>query len=69
MGFELSRAWAWLWVAAALVLGEILTAGLCLLPFGIGAAAAALTARLGGSLVFQWAAFLGVAGAVQAGIG
>lgn len=64
MGFELSWAWAWLLVAALLVVGEIFTAGFFLLPFGIGAAAAALTAWLGGSLVYQWAAFLGVSVAV-----
>ena len=64
MGIEWSWAWAWLLLAAGLVVGEIFTAGFFLLPFGIGAAAAALTAWLGGSPTFQWATFVGVSIAV-----
>jgi len=52
--------WFWVWLGAVLVVAEILTLGLFMLPFGIGAAASALTAWLGLSLGWQWAVFIGV---------
>jgi len=58
MGFELSWTWFWVILSAILVVGEIFTAGFFILPFGIGAAAAALVAWLGFGLVWQWATFL-----------
>jgi membrane protein implicated in regulation of membrane protease activity len=58
MGFELSWTWFWVILSAILVVGEIFTAGFFIIPFGIGAAAAALMAWLGGGLVWQWAVFL-----------
>jgi len=48
------------WLSALLLVGEILTLGLFMLPFGIGAAAAAVGAWLGLGLVLQWAVFGGV---------
>ncbi len=58
MGFELSWTWFWVILSALLVVGEIFTAGFFILPFGIGAAAAALFAWAGFGLVWQWAIFL-----------
>jgi len=51
--------WIWLVLAAVLIVGEMLTAGFFLLPFGIGAALAALLNWLDVPLAWQWAAFLG----------
>jgi len=55
-------SWFWLWLVAAVVLSvaEIFTAGFFLLPFGIGAAVAALLSYFGVSVGWQWVAFLGV---------
>ena len=55
--------WQWIWVGAAVVLaiGELLTAGFFLLPFAVGAAAAAILAFLGLGLVWQLLAFTLVA--------
>ena len=57
---EWNLPWNWFWVilSAILVVGEIFTAGFFILPFGIGAAVAAVFAWLGFSLVWQWAVFL-----------
>lgn len=54
------EAWRWIWVITALVLmvAEMLTAGFFLLPFGIGAGAAAVLAWLDVPLELQWTAFL-----------
>jgi inner membrane protein len=58
-------AWRWVWTAAAVVLsvGEIFTMGFFLLPFGIGAGAAAVTAWLGAPILAHWLTFLGVSAA------
>lgn len=58
--------WFWVWLAAAvfLVIAEIFTAGFFMLPFGIGAALAAVLAFLGVGLAWQWAVFLGVSAAL-----
>jgi membrane protein implicated in regulation of membrane protease activity len=54
--------WRWLWTGLALVMGvgEIFTAGFFLLPFAIGAAAAAILAWIGVAVVSQWLVFFGV---------
>lgn len=58
--------WFWVWVllAAILIVGEIFTAGFFLLPFGIGAATAALLEFLGMSVGWQWVAFVVVSAAM-----
>ncbi|MDP8958291.1 MAG: NfeD family protein [Actinomycetota bacterium] len=55
-----SELWRWFWTGLAVFLSiaEIFTAGFFLLPFGIGAAAAALLAWLGIGLLLQWLAFI-----------
>lgn len=55
-------AWFWVWVglAAVLIVAEMFTAGFFLLPFGIGAAGAAVLNYLELELGWQWGAFLGV---------
>ena len=52
--------WAWLWVGAAVLLGigELLTAGFFLLPFAVGAAAAAILAFLGVTFALQLVTFV-----------
>jgi membrane protein implicated in regulation of membrane protease activity len=54
-----AESWRWIWVGAAVVLaiGELLTAGFFLLPFAVGAAAAAILAFLGVSPVVQLLVF------------
>ena len=54
--------WRWLWTVFALVMGigEIFTAGFFLLPFAIGAAAAAILAWIGAAVIAQWLVFFGV---------
>lgn len=55
--------WFWVWVALAVILSvaEIFTAGFFMLPFGVGAAAAALLEFIfPGSIAWQWAAFVGL---------
>lgn len=58
MAWELPWEWFWVILSAFLVVGEIFTAGFFILPFAIGAAAAAVIAFMGGELVWQWAGFL-----------
>jgi membrane protein implicated in regulation of membrane protease activity len=56
-------SWLWLWLLAALffALGEMATPGtFFLLPFAVGAVAAALVAFLDLSIVVEWAVFVGV---------
>lgn len=54
--------WRWLWTGLAVVMGigEIFTAGFFLLPFAIGAAAAAVLAWVGAGVLAQWLVFFGV---------
>lgn len=55
--------WIWVWIALAVILSvaEIFTAGFFLLPFGIGAAVAAVLEFVApGSIGWQWAAFVGL---------
>lgn len=57
-----NEVWRWLWTIFALVMGvgEIFTAGFFLLPFAVGAAAAAVLAWIGTGVVAQWLVFFGV---------
>ena len=57
-----NETWRWLWTGLAIVMGvgEIFTAGFFLLPFAIGATAAAVLAWLGVALLPQWLVFFGV---------
>jgi len=60
-------AWLiWAILAAIFVVGEIFTAGFFLLWFGIGAAVAALFARLGLGAAHQWGAFVVISGVLVA---
>lgn len=54
--------WRWVWTAFAVGfgIGEIFTAAFFLLPFAIGAAAAAVLAWFGIGLIAQWFVFFGV---------
>ncbi len=56
------EVWRWLWTVFAVVMGigEIFTAGFFLLPFAIGAAAAAVLAWIGAAVIAQWLVFFGV---------
>lgn len=57
-----NEVWRWLWTVLAVVLGigEIFTAGFFLLPFAVGAAAAAILAWMGVVVLAQWLVFFGV---------
>lgn len=57
-----NEVWRWLWTIFAIVMGigEMFTAGFFLLPFAIGAAAAAILAWLDVSLLAQWLVFFGL---------
>ncbi len=54
--------WFWFWavLAAILIVLEIFTAGFFMLPFGLGAATAAVLSYLQVDVGWQWAAFLAV---------
>jgi membrane protein implicated in regulation of membrane protease activity len=58
MGWELSWFWFWVILAVILFVGEIFTAGFFLLPFSLGAVAAALAAWFEVGLAWQWGIFL-----------
>lgn len=57
-----TEVWRWLWTVFALVMGvgEIFTAGFFLLPFAVGAAAAAVLAWIGAPVIAQWLVFFGI---------
>jgi membrane protein implicated in regulation of membrane protease activity len=57
-----NETWRWVWtlLAIGMGIGEIFTAGFFLLPFAIGAAAAAVLSWVGVALVAQWLVFFGV---------
>src|SRR5690606_20773710 len=57
-----NEVWRWLWTGLAVVMGigEIFTAGFFLLPFAIGAAAAAVLAWVGTAVLAQWLVFFAV---------
>ncbi len=52
--------WRWIWVGAAVILavGELLTVGFFLLPFAVGASAAAILAFMGISVPIQLVTFV-----------
>jgi membrane protein implicated in regulation of membrane protease activity len=52
--------WRWIWIGAAIILGigELLTAGFFLLPFAVGAAAAAILAFVGVGFPLQLVTFV-----------
>ena len=54
-----NEVWRWLWTGAALGFGlaEIFTAGFFLLPFAIGAAAAAVLGWADAHILWQWLVF------------
>ena len=56
MDFEVWR-WVWTILAVVMLIGEIFTAGFFLLPFGIGAAAAAILAWFEAGSAAQWITF------------
>lgn len=56
MDFEVWR-WVWTILAVVMLIGEIFTAGFFLLPFGIGAGAAALLAWFEAGPAAQWITF------------
>jgi membrane protein implicated in regulation of membrane protease activity len=55
-----AEQWRWIWIAAAVILsiGELLTVGFFLLPFAVGAAAAAILAFIGVSVPLQLVTFV-----------
>ena len=54
-----NEVWRWLWTCSAVVfsLAEVFTAGFFLLPFAIGAAAAAVLAWVDAHVLLQWLVF------------
>ena len=56
-----NEVWRWLWTCSAVVfsLAEVFTAGFFLLPFAIGAAAAAVLAWADVHILWQWLVFFG----------
>lgn len=58
--------WAWICVTVLLVLGEAITGGLLVLPWAIGAGAAAILEALHVDSGWQWIAFAAVSLAVFA---
>ncbi len=59
--------WAWLILAAILLIGEMLTVGFFLIVFGIGALAAFIVALFNGSILWQWIVFFVVSAIAWAG--
>ena len=54
-----NEVWRWLWTCSAVAfsLAEVFTAGFFLLPFAIGAAAAAVLAWVDAHILLQWLVF------------
>lgn len=57
-----NETWRWVWVGATLILGfgEMVTAGFFMLPFAVGALAAAILAWLDVAPIVQLLSFIGV---------
>jgi membrane protein implicated in regulation of membrane protease activity len=55
-----AEQWRWIWIGAAVILsiGELLTVGFFLLPFAVGAVAAAILAFMGVSVPIQLVTFV-----------
>lgn len=71
MDFGAADTWQWIWLIAAVafVVGEIAVAGsFFLLPFGAGAAVAALASFAGAPVGVGWLAFVAVSGASAAAL-
>lgn len=65
------EVWRWVWLAAAVgfTVGEAASAGtFFVLPFGVGAAVAAVLAFVGAGLGLEWLAFVAVSAACVAGL-
>lgn len=62
--------WFWMWAVGAVVLivAELFTSGFFMLPFGLGAAVAAVLAATGQPLAWQWVAFVAVSIAALVGL-
>lgn len=63
--------WRWVWMVAAatFLIGEMAMVGtFFLMPFGIGAVAAAISAFAGAGLGLQWLFFVGVSAVAAAGL-
>jgi len=63
-----TSVWAWLASSAILFVAEMLTGGLFMLPFAIGAAVAVGLAASGVPSIWQWLAFFGVSIAALAAL-
>lgn len=59
---EDNEVWRWVWsiLTAVLAIGEMVTAGFFILPFAIGAGAAAILAWVDVAPAIQWLVFLGI---------
>ncbi len=60
--------WAWLTVAVILLAGEVLSPGMLMLPFGVGALAAAITSAISTNTAWPWIAFIVVSSALMIGL-
>lgn len=63
MDFDSPESWRWVWLAAMVLfaLGEIFVPGtFFMISFALGAAAASITAFLGGGIVLEWVLFVAV---------
>jgi len=56
--------WAWITVTVVLVVGEILSGGLYVLPFALGSASAAALSAAGVSAGWRWIALLTISSAL-----
>ena len=52
--------WSWITLAVIFALSEAVTGGLLVIPWAVGAGAAALLDALGVPMGWQWIAFVGV---------
>jgi membrane protein implicated in regulation of membrane protease activity len=50
--------WVWVTIAMILLAGEVLSSGMLMLPFGVGAASAAIASAMHLGSGAQWIAFL-----------
>lgn len=57
--------WVWIITSAVLLIGEVLSPGYFMLPFGVGAASAAVMNAFGGTAEWQWISFVAVTSVVM----